>query len=266
MATLKAAEAELFHKEAGAGPPLLLIHGSGCHADVWDNVLGQLGQKARAIAYDRRGYRRSAGPASPPAGYFRAHADDAAALLAALGAAPATIVGWSAGGIIALHLAVAHPQAVRALVLVEPPLHCKTHPNFFMLRNFIKLNLQKAFGKRERAAETFFRFAMTYRTGGTGFDRLDPQMRASLLEQRDTLLAELDAGTGEELKPAELAKVGCPVKILVGELTPDVFRLAAERLHRALPKSELVRVPQAAHALHLDQPAQFVAQVHAAVS
>lgn len=53
----------------------------------------------------------------------RVHADDAAALLEHLDAVPAHDLGWSAGGLVALSLAIGHPHAVRSLTLVEPSLH-----------------------------------------------------------------------------------------------------------------------------------------------
>lgn len=47
---------EIFYKEQGAGTPLLLIHGNGCDADVWDGVIDPLAKSFRVIAYDRRCY------------------------------------------------------------------------------------------------------------------------------------------------------------------------------------------------------------------
>ena len=115
----------LHYEERGSGPPLLLVHGTGTYADIWSPVLDGLARAYRVIAYDRRGFARSS-PA--PRGGLAEHARDAAALLNALGASPATVVGWSGGGVFALDLAASFPDCVAALVLAEPAVHLTTHP------------------------------------------------------------------------------------------------------------------------------------------
>ena len=85
----------------------------------WDSH-EDLARDHRVILYDRRGFSRS-GPRRTRR--LRDHVVDAAALLAGLNAQPATIVGWSMGGVIALGLAIQHPGAVASVVVIEPPLH-----------------------------------------------------------------------------------------------------------------------------------------------
>ena len=70
--------------------------------------------------YDRRGTRRS-GRQDWPGGGANQHADDAAALIRALGWKAPTVVGVSSGGVIALTLAVRHPGSVGSIVAWEPP-------------------------------------------------------------------------------------------------------------------------------------------------
>ncbi len=72
------------------------------------------------IAYDRRGCARSERPRRYERTSVAEHSDDAAALLGALAAGPAIVVGRSYGGTVALDLAVRHPGRVRAIVLLEP--------------------------------------------------------------------------------------------------------------------------------------------------
>jgi pimeloyl-ACP methyl ester carboxylesterase len=105
----------------GDGPPLLLVHGAGEDAAM---LAGQAEALAAAgyhvISYDRRGTGRSGRDDWPGDGADQ-HADDAAALLAALGVAPATVLGVSSGGVVALALAARHPAAVDHVVAWEPP-------------------------------------------------------------------------------------------------------------------------------------------------
>jgi pimeloyl-ACP methyl ester carboxylesterase len=84
------------------------VHGSGSYADVWSPVVEGLARSCRVIAYDRRGFARSS---AAPRGRLADQARDAAELLEALSASPATVVGWSAGGVIALDLAASLPRS-----------------------------------------------------------------------------------------------------------------------------------------------------------
>ena len=114
MATVDVNGTELFHRELGEGSPILLIHGLGGSADVWGEAFALLSEHHRVVAYDRRGFSRSMhAPVSDP----QRHREDAGALLRALDAAPATVVGWSSGGVLALDLAIHSPKLVSALVL-----------------------------------------------------------------------------------------------------------------------------------------------------
>jgi pimeloyl-ACP methyl ester carboxylesterase len=108
-------------EQRGDGPPLLLIHGGGEDAAMLATQAEDLAAAGyRVITYDRRGTGRS-GRADWPGNGADQHADDAAALLAGLAAEPATVVGVSSGGVVALSVAARHPDAVRRVVAWEPP-------------------------------------------------------------------------------------------------------------------------------------------------
>ena len=99
MPTIKTRDGtDLFVKDWGEGRPVVLIHGWPLSADMWDAQSLALAQAGfRAIAYDRRGFVRSA---QPWRGYdYDTLSDDLADVMAATGVtADATIVGFSMGG------------------------------------------------------------------------------------------------------------------------------------------------------------------------
>ena len=101
--------------EPGAEPPVLLLHGLGATAALnWAGCFDPLAARTQVIALDHRGHGRG-----PRVGnHFRLAdcADDAAALLRALGTGPAIVVGYSMGGPIAQLLAHRHPELVAGLV------------------------------------------------------------------------------------------------------------------------------------------------------
>ena len=108
----------LYYEEHGVGEPIVCIHGTSSSAAVWGDALEQLAKHGRTIAYDRRGCFRSERP-EPYVTNVHQHADDAAALIEALGAAPAIVIGRSYGGETAIDLALRYPDRVRALALLE---------------------------------------------------------------------------------------------------------------------------------------------------
>jgi pimeloyl-ACP methyl ester carboxylesterase len=98
----------------GTEPPLLLVAGIPVAAGDWSALIDALDGR-RVIAYDNRGGGTSG---ITPGPYTTAQlADDAAALLDALGVAEADVFGVSLGGMIAQELALRHPGRVRRLVL-----------------------------------------------------------------------------------------------------------------------------------------------------
>jgi pimeloyl-ACP methyl ester carboxylesterase len=105
-------------QQAGAGIPLLMIHGSGGGHDqgmAWARPLVQQG--VRVIAMSRFGYLRTPRPADASP---EAQADAHVCLLDALGIDKAAVMGVSAGGPSAMQTAIRHPGRVSALVLVVP--------------------------------------------------------------------------------------------------------------------------------------------------
>src|SRR3954469_9013481 len=148
---------ELYREVEGSGEPVLLIHGNGANTRIWGRSAGDLAAHHRVIAYDRRGFGRSTGRR---ARNMREHVADAAALLRELDAVPATVVGWSAGGVVAAGLAADHPELVGALVLSEPGIHLPLNPTLPLFRSALKMEVARRLRRDERAvAREVFDFA-----------------------------------------------------------------------------------------------------------
>ncbi|RRQ79131.1 alpha/beta fold hydrolase [Streptomyces griseofuscus] len=102
---------------AGSGPAVLLLHGFPHTWELWTDIVADLSDRYRVIAPDLRGFGASGGATS---GYDAGTlADDATALLAALGVSRAAVVGIDAGTPPAFLLALRHPGLVRRLVVME---------------------------------------------------------------------------------------------------------------------------------------------------
>ena len=123
MPEVEGAGVALHYEERGDGRPVLVVHGIASDAAAWAPALAELAAAgARAIAYDRRGYGSSGAPRPYTATTIQEQSEDAAALLTALDAAPAILVGEGFGALVVLELLVRRPRLAGAAVLADPPL------------------------------------------------------------------------------------------------------------------------------------------------
>jgi pimeloyl-ACP methyl ester carboxylesterase len=100
----------------GEGPPLVIVHGLGGAAVNFTLLAPLLARKRRVLLADLPGHARS--EPLRAAKTLTDYADHVAAVAEREGMAPADVLGYSMGGVIALRLAVARPETVRSLVLV----------------------------------------------------------------------------------------------------------------------------------------------------
>jgi 3-oxoadipate enol-lactonase len=121
--TIPVPGAELFYKSEGAGEPLLLISGFSCDQTIWDTFAPLLHSRFRVIRFDNRGIGRSttaAGKSVDVSGLtVNGMAEDAVAVLSALGIARAHVVGHSMGGQIAQELCIQAGDRVASLSLLS---------------------------------------------------------------------------------------------------------------------------------------------------
>ena len=117
MSKIRVNGASLYYEEHGAGEPIVCVHGTGSSAAVWGDAVEVLATRGRTIVYDRRGSSRSERP-EPYVTNVHEQADDAAALIDALAASKAIVIGRSYGADIVVDLALRYPDRVRALALL----------------------------------------------------------------------------------------------------------------------------------------------------
>ncbi len=107
----------LYYESHGTGEPLILLHGGLGATEMFGEVLPLLSKTRRVIAVDLQAHGRTADIDRPMT--FEAMADDIAALMKHLEIERADVMGYTLGGVVALRIAVRHPDMVRKLVLVS---------------------------------------------------------------------------------------------------------------------------------------------------
>ena len=208
--------------EIGDGAPLLWLHGfMGCGAD-WPHVFGTAPIGYRLIAPDLQGHGASTGRPGPYS--FRAAADDMIALLDHRGIERLPVVGLSGGGIVALHLAVSHPERVSRMVIISVP------PRFPEQARAI----QRTFSEAMLSPEEQARMRQRHRRDG--------QM-AALIEQTRAFADSDDPNFTAD----QLGRISADTLIVFGDRDPLYPPSIACDLRRAIPRSWLWIVPNGGH-------------------
>jgi pimeloyl-ACP methyl ester carboxylesterase len=110
-------EGQLYYERVGHGQALVLLHSGGLHCGEWDDQFAEFSRHYLVVRYDRRGY----GGSPMPRQAF-SHVQDLYAVLFGLQLVKPALLGFSAGGGIALDFALTYPDMVHALILVGPSL------------------------------------------------------------------------------------------------------------------------------------------------
>jgi pimeloyl-ACP methyl ester carboxylesterase len=221
----------LYYEEHGTGTPILGLHGAGSSAVFWEDAAERLAEVGRVITYDRRGSNRSERPEPYDHTTVREHADDAHALLLALDAEPAILIGRSYGGTVALDLALGKPEAVRGIAMLEAgPMGLSPEYDAW----FVAVRARCENVPAERVGETVIREVFG------AWDELPAEWRDVFTANGTALLAEL---RGEERTDNHrLGELDIPALVVTAESSPEPIRRGSEALARALPQARHLHV------------------------
>ncbi len=110
---------ELYYEIHGEGPPLIMLHGGVDPSEMFAALLPDMASTHMVVALHARGHGLSTDGSQPWS--FEAFADDVAAAMTHLGITKASVMGYSSGALVALQLAIRHPQRVNKLIVISTP-------------------------------------------------------------------------------------------------------------------------------------------------
>jgi non-heme chloroperoxidase len=254
---------ELHYIEAGAGDPVVFVHGTLGDYRSWLPQLGPFSERFRVLSYSRRYHYRNAWADDGLDYSASLHVDDLAAFIDSLAVAPAHVVSASYGSYVALVHALKYPNHVRSLVVGEPPMLdwlAEMNGGRPLAQEFLEKTLLPAYeALREGRTVEGIRWFIDGVHGVAGaFDRFTPAVRQMLLDNGPEIQAE---SRSNRLFPAfgcaDAARIGCPVLLLSGALSPALFHLITDELERCLPHAERVTIPAVSHAMNAARPRTY---------
>ncbi len=238
----------LYYEEHGAGEPILCIHGTGSSSALWRDAAGELATRGRTIIYDRRGFSRSERP-EPFVTDVHQHADDAAALIDALGATPAIVIGRSQGGEIAVDLALRYPDRVRALALLEGGGLSLSEALTQWLADLSKEIFAAADADMSSVGEMHLRAIL----GDAGWEGLPEPVKETFTANGPAILAE-ERGGLLEVTAEQLGAIVHPTLLVGGKDSPPALADATNLMAAAMPSARVEWVEGG----HLIDPAHSV--------
>lgn len=244
---------------SGAPPALLLLHGFTGSARTWEPFFPRFAAGRRVIAVDLLGHGGSDAPRDP-ARYDMPHVvADLLALLDALGELRIDVLGYSMGGRVALHLALADPERVRRLALVgaSPGI---ADPNERDGRRQWDAALAELIEREGLAAFVkFWEQLPLFESQARLPEAMRARIRHERLSQRPHGLANTLRGLSPGCHPplwGELGRLRSPTLLVAGRLDGKYAAISRE-MSRAIPEARLALVPGCGHAVHLERPRQF---------
>jgi pimeloyl-ACP methyl ester carboxylesterase len=250
---------KLYYEETGAGLPVVFVHEFAGDYRSWEPQIRHFSRRYRCITYNARGYPPSDVP-EDSARYSQDRArDDIRAVLDALKIDKAHIVGLSMGGFATVHFGFTYPQRARSLVVAG----CGYGAEPDKRQQFA----EEAEASAKRFAADIAKTAEGYALGPTRvqYQNKDPRGWREFAEQ----LAEHSAvGSANTLRGVQkrrpslfdlidkMKTIVAPTLIMTGDedwpcLEPALL------MKRTIPTSALVVMPNAGHAINLEDPDAF---------
>lgn len=252
--TVPANGTDLYAEVRGSGPAVLLISGGTSDAGQLDRLAAELSGRHTVCAYDRRGNSRSPRPQGWTTTDADEQADDAAALLLALHLPPAVVYGHSLGAVIALNLALRHPELVERVVLHDPTmLSVVAEPQAVLATVGPVIEGGMQAGGPSAAARAFWEFA-----AGDALSALDRPTYERMLGNGEVLFGiEFQALSGWRPDEDALRSLRMPVHCVVGRESAPFM---AEAAHWVCERTGgTVTQVSGGHGAVFDRPAEVAA-------
>lgn len=240
----------LFYRQAGAGTPVVLLHGSASSGAQWKETIDDLRLHHRVITPDLPGYGGSETDPARPSDRLDSDVLAIIELIEQIGE-PVHLVGHSMGASVAIKLAMTAGHLVRSLTVFEPAMfHLLRDGNAQdqVLHRDIALveGMLAACAADNDAPAGMARFVDFWNGEGT-WDRLTPNVQDMYASQIGHVLRDFAAGGKETWGSDAVAGIACPTFTYLGLKSPAVSQRTTEIVAEAIRGASLTVLPDADH-------------------
>jgi pimeloyl-ACP methyl ester carboxylesterase len=261
MPELRVNSVDLSYIDDGVGTPVVFVHGAWMDLRYWEPQRERVAAHHRFVAYTLRYHGTAPWPDDGKNYSAATHAADLAGFVHQLNAGPVHLVGLSMGGRLAMMVALEHPDLLRSLTVLEPPLHdlLDELPEAQAARDdwrrgFEALRMKAQAGDAIGATRLFYELVNDQ---GPGALDVQPEpFRQMVLDNARTVPLALSARP-PEFSRAILNDVKSPTLVVRGEQSPPSFAWINGLIAQGIPGSRLVVIPKAAHLMSYQNPAAF---------
>ena len=251
METIEVEGLRIAYERAGAGPPLVLLHGYvGDGATTWRRQIEDLSDEFTVVAWDAPGAGRSS---DPPEWFGMAgYADCLAAFVDRLGLGKPHVAGLSFGGALALELYRRHPAVPMTLILASAYAGWAGS----LPADVTEQRLQQALVLAELSPDEFVGALLpTMFSERTSRESVD-EFRASMLAFHPAGFRAMARASAEDLRDV-LPHIRIPTLLVYGDSDVRAPLTVAKNLHAAISGSSLVLLPDAGHVCNVEAPEEF---------
>ncbi|MEM6583676.1 MAG: alpha/beta hydrolase [Pseudomonadota bacterium] len=240
----------LYYECAGSGTPLVLIHGNTLDTRMWDDQFDVFAEHYRVLRYDMRGFGRS----QLPSATAYSPAADLKALLSDLELEQTHVLGLSRGGLVAVDFAIAYPESVRSLILVDAGLRAFDWQTFGQFSESV----------RDTARSSGLQDAKDLWLNGPLFEPALEQ--AGVAERLATMVADYSGwqwlndeqlDVPEQPPSSQLQRIVAPTLIMIGERDIADFQSIARLLAAGIADSEQHTLMGVGHMSNMEAPVEF---------
>jgi pimeloyl-ACP methyl ester carboxylesterase len=245
------------YRQAGSGPPLLLLHSAFSDSREWRKQIDDLSNEFTVVAWDAPGCGQSSDP--PETYELSDYADCLAGFIEALGLQRPHVAGLSGGSIYALVLYRWYPEIPRSLVLASayagwagslPP-------------ELVEQRIQQTLRDLEQPPEELI--------AGVVSSSFTESVAPDVVEEATRIIADFHPEGVRAMLPAfsradlrdVLPRIDVPVLLLYGDADQRSPVSVGEEMHVQIPRSRLVVMPGVGHASNMEAPERFNAEVRA---
>ena len=248
--------ASLYYEVAGAGQPLVMLHGHLVDHRQWDDQFDLFSATHTVVRYDGRGMGQTSFPAAP-----FSHAADLQALLAFLKIDHAVLMGCSGGGSACVDFTLEHPQRVDGLILVDSGLDSYFQIDHGPLPPVLLAYFQAIQrGDIEQAIE----LSLVIFTDGPRRqpEQVNPAVRAKTRLMTAPLFARRPPpeAVPQGLTPPSIERLGeihAPTLVITGAADAPMIHDIASILVAGIPGAKVVVIPDAGHHPNMEHPEMF---------